>query len=129
MSWETRWLGAGAWCAGQEMGHVRHADVSGEPGSAGTLPGGPGGQRLGDRGELVGFLCQIDAATVPRRARHCPALGRNGWKNSQVRLDKELVTRSTRSLMARLELDSFYNEPARFITSQLELLVSHNEPS
>jgi hypothetical protein len=26
----------------------------------------------------------------------------------------------SRSLMARLELDSFYNEPARFIMSQLE---------
>jgi len=28
------------------------------------------------------------------------------------------LARSTRSLMARLELDLFYNEPAHFITSQ-----------
>ena len=29
----------------------------------------------------------------------------------EVRMDEKLVTRSTRSLVARLELDSFYNEP------------------
>jgi hypothetical protein len=55
-------------------------------------------------------------------------------------LDEKLETRSTRSLMARLELDSlyneparFFNEPARFIMSQLEPtrepLASHNKPS
>ena len=37
------------------------------------------------------------------------------------RKTRNSLARSTRSLMARLELDSFYNEPARFITSQLVL--------
>jgi len=31
------------------------------------------------------------------------------------------LARSARSLIAQLELDSFYNEPARFIMSQLVL--------
>jgi hypothetical protein len=48
------------------------------------------------------------------------------------RKTRNSLARSTRSLMARLELDSFYNEPARFITSQLELarelFASRNEP-
>jgi len=43
------------------------------------------------------------------------ALARAGRKT------RNSLARSTRSLMARLELDSFYNEPARFITSQLVL--------
>ena len=37
------------------------------------------------------------------------------------RKTRNSLARSTRSLMARLELDSFYNEPAHFITSQLGL--------
>ena len=48
------------------------------------------------------------------------------------RKTRNSLARSTRSLVARLELDSFYNKPARFIMSQLELarelLASHNEP-
>ena len=43
-------------------------------------------------------------------------------------LARNSLARSTRSLMARLELDSFYNEPARFIISQ-SWLAGHNKPS
>jgi hypothetical protein len=49
------------------------------------------------------------------------------------RKTRNSLTRSTRLLMARLELDSLYNEPARFLMSQLEPtrepLASHNKPS
>src|SRR6185312_12891623 len=37
------------------------------------------------------------------------------------RKTRNSLARSTRSLVARLELDSFYSEPACFITSQLAL--------
>jgi hypothetical protein len=37
------------------------------------------------------------------------------------RKTRNSLARSTRSLLARLELDSFYNKPTRFKTSQLDL--------
>jgi hypothetical protein len=46
------------------------------------------------------------------------------WKIVEAKAGRKTrnsLARSTRSLVARLELDSFYNEPARFITSQLAL--------
>jgi hypothetical protein len=74
------------------------------------------------------FDKNADGRPGPHRQQISRAHKWNGTEKEtcQASLDKKKKTRnslarSTRSLIARLELDSFYNKPARFKTNQLDL--------